>query len=102
MCYLLSHVNACPISHVKLALLQSLQNAPSVVKHQTLLPTVSTVFGELLSAGNADVSNSEFLNLLASSFDATAASDLNDSSKPSWAAFEQVLRLSLQNGEPNS
>ncbi|KAH9943771.1 hypothetical protein B0H21DRAFT_877669 [Amylocystis lapponica] len=99
MCYLLSHVNACPIQLAKLAILKSIQSVSGLVKHQVLLPTIQAVFEELSSAGESILLNpfyQDFPPLLVSSFDASSASDLNDSTKPSWPAFERVLRLCFQ------
>ncbi|KAL6308934.1 hypothetical protein BKA93DRAFT_724934 [Sparassis latifolia] len=100
MCYLLSHVNACPALHVQRSLLKSLELAPNMVKSQVLLPTLQKVLDKLsrvTRAEDVDQLYQDFSSLIVSSFDRSAASDLNDQSKPVWSTFEQVLTVCFSN-----
>ncbi|KAI0632952.1 hypothetical protein C8Q77DRAFT_1120632 [Trametes polyzona] len=97
LCYLLSHVNSCPLPGVKASLLRSLDNVTNEVKAQVLMPTIESLVSE---QGIRDAANSkayqELAAYAASAFDATAAPDLNDPAKDAYAVYEKVLLTSLR------
>ncbi|KAH9921142.1 uncharacterized protein B0H18DRAFT_1086220 [Fomitopsis serialis] len=96
--YLLSHVNACPMSNAKLSLLQSLETTASDSKCQALKPTLEHL-SEAVSIATEGIDNDteEFLILTTSSFDSSAVTELNDTSKSTWSIFEKCLRTCLLN-----
>ncbi|OBZ74951.1 U3 small nucleolar RNA-associated protein 10 [Grifola frondosa] len=101
ICYLLSHVNACQLPDVKFALLKSLGAVSNEVKSHVLVPTMQSLFNEVTVDGQVALSNSlkrDIFTFLVSSFDSSAASELNDPNKPSWDMFENAVQLCFQNG----
>ncbi|KAI0628514.1 hypothetical protein C8Q77DRAFT_1244640, partial [Trametes polyzona] len=99
LCHLLSHVNSCPLPGVKASLLRNLDNVTNEVKAQVLMPTIESLVSE---QGIRDVANNrayqELAAYAASAFDATAAPDLNDPAKDTYAVYEKVLLTSLRDG----
>lgn len=99
LCYLLSHVNSCPLPSVKVALLRSLDSVSNEVKAQILMPTIEGLISE---RGVQDVAATKVYQDLTtyavSAFDASATADINDQEKPAWALYEKVLLTSLRDG----
>ncbi|KZT68072.1 hypothetical protein DAEQUDRAFT_348588 [Daedalea quercina L-15889] len=94
--YLSSHVNACPMSNVKLSLLRSLETVTSDSKCQALKPTLEHLSEAASPVAEAVDSDAEDLFVLATAaFDASAVAELNDVSKPTWSTFEKCLRNCL-------
>ncbi|KAI1789700.1 hypothetical protein LXA43DRAFT_1019967 [Ganoderma leucocontextum] len=83
LCYLLSHVNCCPLLNFKVALLKSVDSVSNEAKAQ-------------------DASKRHKLQDLAtfavSSFDALSAGDMNDTEKPTWDVYLKVLTATLKHG----
>ncbi|KAH9837712.1 armadillo-type protein [Rhodofomes roseus] len=96
--YLLSHVNACPMPNVKLAILRSLETTSSGSKCQALQPTLEHL-SEVVppSLEVVDKDTEDIFVLATSSFDASAVAELNESTKTTWSVFEQCLRTCLLN-----
>jgi U3 small nucleolar RNA-associated protein 10 len=96
LCFILSHVNATGSSSAKLALLRSLASVSDSVKAELLVPTMqslirdpSTVHGQATLFGPCA---EDLAILVVSSFDDSAANDLNDQESLLWAVFLRVLR----------
>ncbi|KAI0712775.1 armadillo-type protein [Cerioporus squamosus] len=97
LCYLLSHVNGCPLLKVKIALLKSVDNVSNEAKAQVLLPTIETLEAQDISDVTHRKQVQELATLTVSSFDASSAGDLNNTDKPAWGVYEKVLDLTLKN-----
>lgn len=97
MFYLMSHVNACPIVSVKIALLQSLETTVNESKHQALSPTLERLSKAVIPAmETVDKKDIEELFVLATAtIDSTAVPELNDTKKAMWSMFEGFLRACL-------
>ncbi|KAI0830231.1 hypothetical protein BC628DRAFT_1357002 [Trametes gibbosa] len=99
LCFLLSHVNSCPLVDVKAGLLKSLDGVSNEVKAQVLVPTLEALLSE---QGVQDVVSNKVHQDLAtyavSAFDATVAPDINDPEKTMWTLYERVLLTALKNG----
>ncbi|PIL25975.1 hypothetical protein GSI_11729 [Ganoderma sinense ZZ0214-1] len=98
LCYLLSHVNCCPLLNFKVALLKSVDSVSNEVKAQVLTPTI-----ERLLAAEQDCQNASKRRMLqdlatfaVSSFDALSAGDLNDAGKPIWDVYLKILTTTLK------
>ncbi|KAI0651200.1 hypothetical protein C8Q79DRAFT_1004507 [Trametes meyenii] len=98
LCYLLSHVNSCPILSVKVSLLKSLDGVSNPVKAQVLLPTIEALVDEqaLADIVSGKVS-SDLATYAVSAFDLSSAEDLNDTAKNTWAVYEKLLSTVLKN-----
>ncbi|TFK83295.1 hypothetical protein K466DRAFT_498737 [Polyporus arcularius HHB13444] len=94
LCYLLSHVNGCPLQKVKIALLQSVNTVSNEAKAEVLLPTIEAL-GTQEALQRKQVQ--ELATLVVSSFDVSSAGILNNSDKPAWNVYENVLDLLLKN-----
>ncbi|TBU55148.1 armadillo-type protein [Dichomitus squalens] len=99
LCYLLSHINCCPLLSAKITLLRSVDLVSNEAKAQVLVPTIELVFAE---QDLQDSTNREQLQDLAtfaaSTFDASSVGDLNNTEKPTWALYERILTRTLRNG----
>ncbi|OCH90866.1 hypothetical protein OBBRIDRAFT_729952 [Obba rivulosa] len=95
LCYLLSHVNASHLPHMRLWLLDSLKEISSSVKLQTLLPSIQALLQHVPEG--QDVFFEEFTSLSFRSFDTSVASDLDSAEGSHWNTFKQVLRLCYEN-----
>ncbi|KAF9807205.1 hypothetical protein IEO21_08320 [Rhodonia placenta] len=93
MCYLLSHVNACQLPDFKLSLLKSVELTSSEVKARMLLPTVQEHMDG--SHQSPDSQAQAVLPIVMSSFDDSSVADLNDTSKSTWAIYEQIVQAAL-------
>lgn len=101
VCYLLSHVNACQLPALQIALLRSLAAVSNGVKAQMLTPSLQVLSKDIASATVDILSRStyqEHASLLVSSLDVTAVNDLNDADKPLWSIFTDLIRISLCKG----
>ncbi|OSD00001.1 hypothetical protein PYCCODRAFT_1479448 [Trametes coccinea BRFM310] len=100
LCYLLSHVNACPLPDVKGALLKSLDGVSSEVKAQVLMSTVERLLGgkveEILPSSPVYQGLATYA---VGAFDVSTASDLNDQDKNIWTVYEQLLAKVLTDGQ---
>ncbi|KAI0776755.1 hypothetical protein BD413DRAFT_469201 [Trametes elegans] len=94
VCYLLSHVNACPLPNVKVSLLKSLDGVSNAAKAHVLTPTIESLLSEQDVAGSK--SHQELATLAASSFDVSSAADLNDPEKATWTLYERLLIAALK------
>ncbi|KAJ8482003.1 hypothetical protein ONZ51_g5640 [Trametes cubensis] len=96
LCYLLSHVNACPIVDVKASLLRSLDGVVNEAKAQVLVPTFEALLGEdeAFSLASSTMLQ-DIATYAASAFDATAAHDINDADKATWALYERMLAKAI-------
>ncbi|CDO68790.1 hypothetical protein BN946_scf184989.g56 [Trametes cinnabarina] len=92
LCYLLSHVNACPLPNVKVALLRCLDGVSNEAKVQVLLPTIEGLLTEQVEDNvlQSDVYQ-DLTTYTAAAFDVSAASDINDPDKNTWVVYEQLL-----------
>ncbi|KAI0920552.1 hypothetical protein AcV5_010550 [Taiwanofungus camphoratus] len=94
ICYLISHVNACQLPGAKLTLLKSIEMVSNENKAQELIPTLQLV-SETMPLRCQTTLPSAFYQALSalavSSFDTSAATYLNDPSKPLWPVFEATL-----------
>lgn len=99
LCYLLSHVNSCPLLSVKVALLQSLDSVSNEVKAQILMPTIEGLISEqrVQDVAAAKVYQ-DLVTYAVSAFDASATADINDQEKTTWTVYEEVLLTSLRDG----
>ncbi|EAU87657.2 hypothetical protein CC1G_09118 [Coprinopsis cinerea okayama7 len=95
LCYLLSHINAVSSPDVRVSLLRSVQSVQDKAKLQLLLPTIQS----LLVPGG--VYSEELASSLVSSFNSSTSRDLNDTAKPYWKVFTDVLRKYLPLGPTN-
>lgn len=99
LCYLLSHVNSCPLPSVKVALLRSLDSVSNEVKAQILMPTIEGLISEQgLQDAAAVKAYQDLATYAVSAFDASATADINDQEKPAWALYKKVLLTSLREG----
>ncbi|KAI0354312.1 hypothetical protein OH77DRAFT_530067 [Trametes cingulata] len=99
LCYLLSHVNACPLVDVKISLLRSLDGVSSELKAQVLSPTIDFLASdEGVQAIPSSAAQQALATYAVSAYDASAAGDLNDPEKPMWATYEKLLSTSIRNG----
>ncbi len=99
LCYLLSHINSCPLPNVKVALLRSLDSVSNEVKAQILMPTIETLVSEQgVQAVTASKVFQDLATYAVSAFDASATADINDQEKTTWTVYEKVLLTSLRNG----
>ncbi|KAI0369251.1 hypothetical protein BV20DRAFT_968110 [Pilatotrama ljubarskyi] len=100
LCYLLSHVNGCPLSNVKRLLLRSLDGVSSEVKAQMLSPTLEALVSEQwVQEISSNTAQQELATYAVSAFDASAAADLNDSEKPIWDMYEKLLSTTIRIGQ---
>lgn len=90
LCYLLSHVNALVSQSMQIALLQSVGSVTDKAKLQLLLPTV-----QKLLLPNQEQREDLLLELLRS-FNESAARELNDTNKPFWKVYTDLLRHYLK------
>ncbi|KAF6750908.1 armadillo-type protein [Ephemerocybe angulata] len=90
LCYLLSHVNALSSTNMQITLLQSIGAVTNKAKLQLLLPTV-----QRLLRPNQSHHENLLLELLRS-FNESASKDLNDSSKPFWKVYTDLLHHYLR------
>ncbi|KAF6741372.1 hypothetical protein DFP72DRAFT_995311 [Ephemerocybe angulata] len=90
LCYLLSHVNALSSTNMQITLLQSIGAVTDKAKLQLLLPTV-----QRLLRPNQSHHENLLLELLRS-FNESASKDLNDSSKPFWKVYTDLLHHYLR------
>ena len=98
LCYLLSHVNGCPLYTVKIALLKSLDTVSSEAKVPVLLPTIEVLVAETVPQAGPQTQVQELATLAFSAFDSSSAGDLNDPDKPTWGVYEKVLNTTLRSG----
>ncbi|KAI0070967.1 hypothetical protein K474DRAFT_1669523 [Panus rudis PR-1116 ss-1] len=94
LCYILSHVNACPLPVVRQTLLESVAAVSSPVKAEVLLPTIQALVDNL--AGPNIVPKfgdryESFATLVVSTFDRAASDCLNQADGTAWSAFEQAI-----------
>ncbi|KAI9060150.1 hypothetical protein FKP32DRAFT_1760434 [Trametes sanguinea] len=100
LCYLLSHVNACPLPDVKAALLKSLDGVSSEAKVQVLMPSVDRLLaGKVEETLPSSQVYQDLATYAAGAFDVSAAPDLNDHDKNTWTVYEQVLAKALTDGQ---
>ncbi|RPD60690.1 hypothetical protein L227DRAFT_501246 [Lentinus tigrinus ALCF2SS1-6] len=97
LCYLLSHVNGCPLHKLKIALLKSLDTISSEAKAQVLLPTIEALVTQDLSEPSRQTQVQELAELAVSAFDASSSGDLNSQDKPAWGVYEKILDMTLKN-----
>ena len=95
LCYLLSHINGCPLINVKVALLKIVDGVSSLAKVQALGPTIEAVLGGGFAQQDE---HAELAALVVSAFDTSSAADLNDPDKPCWSVYEKLLSASLKDG----
>ncbi|KAH9893998.1 hypothetical protein C8Q73DRAFT_694035 [Cubamyces lactineus] len=95
MCYLLSHVNACPVVDVKASLLRSLDGVVNEVKAQVLVPTFEALLEDEVFSLASSPMLQDIATYAASAFDATAAHDINDTDKTTWALYERMLAKAI-------
>ncbi|KAI8990419.1 armadillo-type protein [Trametes punicea] len=99
LCYLLSHVNACPLPQMKFALLKSLDGVSNEAKARVLMPTIETLASEQATRDLPPGGIMEDLVVYAvSAFDSTAAADLNNDGKTAWAVYDKLLTKALKDG----
>ena len=95
LCFLLSHVNGCHLVNAKVQLLEAIQGVSSSAKAQTLEPTIQSVLNGEFAAWDG---HQQLAALVASTFDESVATDLNDPDKNAWAVYEKLLTTSIKQG----
>jgi U3 small nucleolar RNA-associated protein 10 len=93
LCYLLSHVQACPLPTLQTALLRSLSHVSSPVKVEMLFDLISdTIKKEKNVLENSYAEDAEsFVKYLIGSFDSSACILLQEPGGKEWMLFCQVL-----------
>lgn len=87
LCYILSHVAACPNSAIQSVLLESTRSISSPVKFQTLSPTLAALGQSAIPAADNKITN-----LLLAVIDDTAAPTLNDNKGEAWATYTMIIQ----------
>lgn len=89
---MLSHINAVSSPDVRASLLNSLRLVQDKSKLQLLLPAIQNLLQE------APAASDDLSAALLASFNASTAKDLNDTTKPFWKVFVDLLKQYLPKG----
>jgi U3 small nucleolar RNA-associated protein 10 len=100
LCYLLSHVQACPLSGLRAAIMRSLSKVSSSVKVELLHDLIGDLFKKEKSAleGVYGAHAESFVKDVISCFDTSVCSALRDSNGKEWALFSRVVTRSFLPG----
>ncbi|KAG5637085.1 hypothetical protein H0H81_005818 [Sphagnurus paluster] len=98
LCFIMSHINAIDIAMVQISLLKSVEVISDSTKVQILLPTIKSLVQSI--NGEKTPVAQELIDLLVSSFDTSAAKDLDLEQGEMWTVFKSVVRASFVPGAP--
>jgi U3 small nucleolar RNA-associated protein 10 len=100
LCYLLSHVQACPLSGLRAALMKTLSRVSSSVKVELLHDLLGDIIKKEKSALEAiyGVQTESFVKDAVSCFDASMCSALRDSNGKEWTLFCRIVTRSFLPG----
>ncbi|EGO02920.1 hypothetical protein SERLA73DRAFT_102973 [Serpula lacrymans var. lacrymans S7.3] len=104
LCFLLSHVIACPSPAAKIALLRSIEDVADSSKSRLLFPHMKELAekSDLLSESFGSTFN-DYVTLLVAACLTVSAADLNDQKSDSaWPTFISSLRYHFQSNSPSS